>query len=422
MAKDASGRDERCSADFADRVAALDIIESWIADHTGHADPMVWSTPVEAAFRRKCFAELGFVLTLSEAMGDVPRTGRESRLGSVKASLLDQVDDALISLAHRSPDRASIFAFPIAFAAKAGTLNPGQARRVRDLLSSRFAWGIERLPYRYLDMAAACAMAGGEPPIAVDAMIQTSSLALPPDPFTAPKDALYALTHAVFFTFLLKGCPLEADPDLAFSIHGSMRRALADNDLDLGLELVIAARLCGLGGYPAEDCLVDQVTALILDSGVIRASFSSASEPFARVCPNDAAWAESVHIMQVAALAVRANLVMPPQRKKGRYSGAEMEREIGALVLDIYRYDLKRAADRLVSLEACDVDQGQREFLDRARQQILATARPDGGYGHFGDDRRAFALAYPGEDFIASRAVPTDVACRTAMGLNPSGR
>jgi hypothetical protein len=374
----------RTSGDFrACAARARALCEAWLAQDIKKADPFAWRTAGEALFRRKCFAEIAILLALHEHLG-VERDAPEVRRIRDHVALMPV--ERLICLASRSSDRTLFCANALSFMLRSGLLDDGQAGRVAALLSGPRVWGIELPPFRRLDLMLACSLAGIPSPLSAAALVAQSSVSEPPCALSAPRDALYALTHSVIYAALLR-VPGLRSARLRDAVEGGMYRALAAGDNDLALEFLTAAQLLGGCDRVVQRLLADDTIESLQSGRMIACLPSSAVLSFAKDLPEEEEWARSFHIMLVSALALNAvDATSELDGVEVAQDDRDFYRAIGRVYLDFSKYELESAVAGLRPL----LNSARNEAQHRALQQALDFARTlrchDGGYGHFVDE------------------------------------
>lgn len=385
------------------RIAA----QAWLADAACCADPLRWDSAGELLFRRKCFNELALFLLWQQRF---PHRALES-LAPIRRLMAARIDDDYLSMALRRPERMLMYNCALGYAVHCGLFDRRQCALARAALSGPFAWSLDHTVFRQLDLVLACRFAGVAPPLDPRALFKVSALALPPSPIHGTRDAFYALTHAAFYRFFLPDCGPAAHPRLALSLEGGTCRALASDDLDLGLELLIAQLLHGIVPGPASLMLVDQLLDEILGLGHTAARPPTLDvAAFLEVRPGEAAWAGRFHTMLVASLAL---LLLE------EYAGAAWRRPdpaacagaraMGDCLLALHKYHLASGLAHL-DAEALAFDQ---DLLREIAALVRMSERAGGHFGHLVDEAARLARLRPGaaDEVLA----PVDRACRAFL-------
>lgn len=378
---------------------ALTQVDHWLAGVLDGIDPLRGDAPEEYLFRCKCLSEMAGYLIWRERLGDVDR----SALAPLRQHVLARIDGDFLSLAARDPARILIFCSSLSYALRHRSLAAQDEALARRLLSAEFAWSVEWLPCRQLDLLQACRAAGLDGPVDARDVVGVSSLVTVPSPLNAGRESYYSLTHSVFYAYLLGVLDAPRTQALHESIEGGMCRTIALGDLDLGLELVASAQLSGLRDSPAQRWLLDEAVRMLQHDGALSAERSGAVRAFVERCPGEAFWAERIHVTQVAGMALSSALHLDALDELG-LSDAQRE-TVSALGEALEALQRRRwvaglnAAERFAQARlAHPVHQ---QFPARILAFIDSNRRNDGGFGHFVEERALYRRMRPGGDFDA---------------------
>jgi hypothetical protein len=383
-------------------------VDRWLASVVPACDPFAGTSVAELSFRRKCLNELAIYLLWTEHLG-VAATPESDRL---RAAFADFASDDYLDLACRSPKRVLMFSAALSYALRAGLLDATRRRRVSALLCNAFAWSTEWPAFRQLDLLTACAFGGLRGPLSARDVVAASSLAVPPCPIYSDRDGYYALCHSVVYAFILGAAP-EPSRLLVEALDGGLCRAVATEDLDLGLELVLSCMVLGLEATPAMTLVVERALAQLnappgaLSSPSIKLA---AIEDFSAVRPLERPFAESFHLMLVAGLVLAfAQARGIALDRSCDEADARFVRAAGAAFAALHRYSLPAG----LSLLADTAPRTALEFahVGRIADFVSLNAADGGRYGLFVEERAIFRSLHPERDFEASVQPHVDTAC-----------
>ena len=287
--------------------AALDAADDWLCDHLVHAEPLRGDSPGEYLFRCKVFNELAFYVQWRSRLA----CPEKSPVHAIRRHILAHARGDYLELAARDPRRVLIFCSAVGYALGHGALSNGDARLARWILSPGFAWNTEWVPNRQLDLLQSRRLGGLGELMDVASVVAASSVAWPPSPFLADREAYYAFTHSVYYSWLLGQLPGECGGHSALAIEGGLCRALHEGDIDLAYELFAAAALHGLGPGPGQRNLLRRTLPSLMEEGAVHAPANTKDEAMAAFVASRAgerAWAERFHVTLVAALGLACAL------------------------------------------------------------------------------------------------------------------
>jgi hypothetical protein len=390
------------------------VTQAWLADVARHADPVRWDSAGELLFRRKCFNELAGFLLWHERL---PHR-QDDAVAAIGHFVASRIDDNYLSMALRRPERLLMYTAALGYAVHAGLFDQRQCAVVRATLAGPFAWSLDHTVFRQLDQVLACHFAGVKAPLDPAALFRVCALALPPSPIYGNRDAFYAVTHSAFYRFFLADCAVDAHPMLALSVKGGVCRALASNDFDLGLELVMVQLLHGIALGPESLMLVEQLLDEILAEGQTAARQRSMDVvAFLEVEPGEAAWAERFHLMLVASLTLLLlEEQADPDWRMPDQLACEGARAMGSCLLALHRYHLASGLAHLERLDAAvPLDPG---LLREIAAFVRLNERADGHFGHLVDEAARLAKLDPDGD-AGALIEPVDRACHAFLQRYP---
>jgi hypothetical protein len=394
------------------------LIDRWLVSMLHAFDPFTGTSVAELSFRRKCLNELAVYLLWREHLEIAP----DARTEQLKAAFANHASDDYIDLACRSPKRVLMFTAALAYALRADLLDPVRRTRVSALLAGAFAWNSEWPAFRQLDLLVATTFAGLPPRLSGRDVMAVSSVAVPPCPIYSDRDAFYALCHSIVYGFML-GTAATSSGDLVEAIDGGLCRAVASQDLDLGLELALAAMALGMDQTPAMTLVLAEMFAR-LDSPVVSLEPTtiamSAIEEFVSVRPQERGFAESVHTAIVAAL------VLALMEARGASAGAsygerefQFARGVGAAFQALHKYSLLAGVMR--ALELTPSSALESAHVRRIAGFVALNEQRDGRFGLFVEERALFASSNPDSDFDVSVGPHIDAVCRQFLVRHVAG-
>lgn len=438
-------------SDVPAQLAELVVVtDEWIDANAARFDPIDWETAEVRHLRRKAFTESAIYLYVADRLGDevVARNLRELVERRVN-------DRRYRHVMLRNQRQFLKYAYGPAYAEDAGFLAPETANAVDSILDSRTVWATERTPYRMMDLWHFLQLYGA--PVRnfeLDAILPTSSLANPADVVEATVKDAYALTHDLLFYHNF-GAGHEAFPDepapydLEATITGLTLRFVAEGDLDLALELVLA----GVLQRQIRPGLVRHVVSLALDEarslgyvpgpdrdedpGIDRGSEQSSGPAETRdaaesesatdgepsISDAERAWRKHYHTNLVAGTAARVVatewsdfLDARADADAGREVSADEERRLGQLLHALSEYDLSSAAEQMADLAGSPVAQTYEDAFGSAVEFLRRQRAADGTFGYWEDERTLY-VGKGGDDEAFRRDLlrPTAERCERAL-------
>ncbi|MDC8758314.1 DUF6895 family protein [Janthinobacterium fluminis] len=388
--------------------AAKSTVLDWLLGTLEYANPFLGEAPGEILFRRKCFNELALFLMFQERFS----SRHMAQVDTIRAFFADTFNDDYLSLAARRSETLLMFGNALAYAARSAMLSPAQHAFVRAIVSGPFAWSIDASAFRHMELLLACHYAGVAGMLSAHDVFKTSALATVPSPIYGSRNSYYALTHAAFYRFLLQQPPLDAARDVGISLKGGTARACAEQDMDLGLELVVAALLQGRALEAESVMVIETVVGDVAAGAMIRqARNSTAVNDFVAAVPGQREWAENFHIMLVAALSL---MVVEQRCCDASFAVGEAERDfatrVGYGLLAFQKYHFVSGIEHVSGLRGGDANQAA--LLEEIADFLHFSRRHDGHFGHFVDELARYKRVHPGQDQAASLTLPVDLACQ----------
>lgn len=404
---------------------ASTFIEHYLDEFT----PFRWDHPSERIRRQKSFSELSMYWYVSKNLcGESPVTD-EFVVGRVN-------DDRYIELLNRRPDRLTQNAFAGIAVQESGKLDPKTAAGVRRALDADEALSGERLPYEWVTLLTLRHLWGFEThPRSLSSAMDSSALAHPPDIVTADIDSFYRLTHDVMLPLAFgSGHPAAKEAplpyDVSFTLVGGVLRAVAADDADAALELLLA----GILQQQMPTRLVQHVFRWVrkrrlTDDYVVQATDSNPSQadhdgaPEKSHYPDDwgedtRRWAAHYHANIVAGTttAVASTRLSSDSNTSVSLSSTYFETVLGLgrALNRLSTYDLKGAAEAVVELP----DEAPETFprITERVEEYLRDQRHGENFGYWAEERRMFEIQH-GETTGFERHMirPVEQACDDAI-------
>jgi hypothetical protein len=280
-------------------MASLVEIDRWLCAISEYIDPSKGDAPEEYLFRCKCFNEMAIYLSWREFFG----FGDSPEIVKLRQAVLSRIDSRFVALAARDPARILVFCSALSYAMRHDALSSHNKYVAQYVLSNNFAWSTEWLPCRQLDLLRAAQSAGMPLPVFPGDVVAVSSARVPPSPLQADRESFYSLTHTILFAYMLDALSGRVGNGLHESIEGGLCRAIFEDDLDLALELMACAQLTGLCRSPAQSYLMRRVLPMLIRDGCLSIALrDQAINDFLKYKPDEAFWAERIHVTQVAGM------------------------------------------------------------------------------------------------------------------------
>lgn len=375
---------------------ALSTVNSWLVQHATHTSPFKGDTPAEIFFRRKCFNELCDYVVWQDSLGQLRANGS----GALLDAALGQFRPDYSELASRSPRYSLMFSASTALAIKCRIFPSEVNAKLVALLSGKFSWNSELVPHRMLDLLVACHYAGAPMPVDPSKVIEVSALTLSPDAILTDRDGLYAFTHSAMYARVLKGRQLSEYAPALDDLEGAIYRTLADNDIDLALELTVSYLIIkgqlSAGGQSALARVIEELTRDGVVDGTHR-PLSSVVKHFLEVKP-DEKWAATFHLMTVVGLVLsymKAHAIGP-----GEILGSAAQDElhaIGHALLHASHYRLLSAVRTLEKQECWSARCAPQ--AEKIVRFLRFNLNQQGGFGFFQPERNYFERSGRTGDF-----------------------
>jgi hypothetical protein len=223
-------------------------INIWLDEHKDCFIPTVADSPKAIDYRRKSFGEAGLYLYVADKYKAFSGPGAlEKDYWKVLSST------AFLELAHRNPATYGLYAFPVAVAKSLGESNPALDSYFQQTYLSTHLRSIEAPPFRLLDnLFFARIFDLPQMPYSAKDVMELTNVNRLPDLIMADESQAYALTHNIFYlTGMLQGQDFldlkpEFDQSHLMALEGLFVRYMANNNLDLALELLMCLVLTGL--------------------------------------------------------------------------------------------------------------------------------------------------------------------------------
>lgn len=382
-------------------------VNRWLARTMPAANPFL-GEGAEVAFRRKCLNELAIYVLWREHL----RLADDADTERLRAILAGHLTNDYVDLACRSPKRILMFSAALSYALRAGLLDPLRRQRVAALLYGPFAWYSEWPAFRQLDLLVACRLGGVAAPLDEQDVLAVSSLAVPPCPIYSDRDAFYALCHSVVYACML-GAKLGPSDSVRAAVDGGLCRAVASQDLDLGIELVLSALILGMEINAPMAVILDRMLAAIASPETppnAPAMKFMAIDEFVELRPTEGSWAQSCHVMIVSGLLLAfmeargIDLSEEPEAERVAFA-----HRVGAAFLALHAYQIRSGLDLALALTARTPLESA--HLRRICEFVDLNRRDTAQYGLFVEERALFQAAYPHLDFDANVRAQIDTIC-----------
>jgi hypothetical protein len=247
-----------------DSPSVVDEMRRWAADGLQFADvsirqldalaeyfPSSASHPL-ARFVDKVTAETGLLVYVAARVGE---SGLRPTLASITRRLAPHVraNETAVAI-MRNPHYAAALSMGHIALTSAGATDPQFDAIVSGAFANRYFRSVEQPAFREAEVAWLQGLRNGCHSIPPE-VIESSLLLHPPHPIYASRNELYALTHDVMYCTDFGARELDitvrALADLHASLDACLSWAIAEDDLDLVGELVIARVLANGGMSPA---------------------------------------------------------------------------------------------------------------------------------------------------------------------------
>lgn len=287
------------------RIANIDI---WLDDNKEFYLPTVIDTPKAIEYRRKAFGEFCLYAYVAEQYDSFTRPAKLTQLFFTEVN-----SDAFLALAKRNTTTYGYYTFPIAVAKKMGKCRPELLSYFEEIFASSHLRSMEIPPFRLLDNLFTSHVYGLKTtPYDTEEVYKLINLHRLPDPIMADYTQAYALTHNVFYLTGLAPnkdvLGLNPDYDLQHlqALEALFLRFLADNNLDLALELLLCLVLTNQCKRWHVQYALEQVEKHLINNVVVPGpgepdGFSQLQDQSA----NFKHWVKHYHTMMVAGITFR---------------------------------------------------------------------------------------------------------------------
>lgn len=388
-------------------------LDEWLIASRSHFVPFGGGCVEERVVRRKAFAELALVLYIADRVR--PNPGFDPLRSLVCECVTDR---RFCDLVARDPRDLDQYCHAIAYVSGYGPIPTQLAHVVRDMLTRGDFYSQELSPHRLLSLQRFCNVTGiGEVPFSVPDLSQFMSIAHPPNPIESTSGDGYVLTHDLFFIsdFGFASTPCAPTSHLRSCLPLLVLRHLANNDLDLALELAATAAMVHQLPRRVADLALEAACAEYRSVSRLRSAASSLVTRLHTQGSPIAQWASSYHTMLVATYAFRLILAGRPSDDAIDLSSEVTDldlKTLGYALCALSRYGLEEGATWLHELRASPLRTEWPEAVDEALAFIRRQRTPDGEYGIFVDELLDHQLQ--GKDieaFKASVVAPATAAC-----------
>lgn len=217
--------------------------DEWIRGHADEFSPFDMKTVRERELRFKAFSEYCLYLYMSHGLNceDVPPSSHR-----LARDIID--GDEYHRYILREPHKLLLYSFPLAYGKARGIVGDDVIDTVSSAVEKRAVWGVERPPYRMMDLWHFCTVFGVDSRWDADTIVELSVLENPIDVMNSTTSDAYALTHNVLYYHNFgidnPSFPAGVAPgDGHRSIPGLIFRYMAEENADLVLELIMAGVL-----------------------------------------------------------------------------------------------------------------------------------------------------------------------------------
>lgn len=394
--------------------------DGWIQDNADEFSPFNLKNVQERELRFKAFSEYCLYLYMSHGLnsGDAPRSSYE---------LADSIinDNDYHRYIRREPHKLLLYSFPLAYGSARGVIGDDVIDTVSSLVEKQAVWGVERPPYRMMDLWHFCNVVGVDCRWDEDVVTKLSVLRNPIDVMNSSTPDAYALTHNVLYYHNFgidhPSFPGGAAPGKGHrSIPGLIFRYVAEENADLVLELVMAGVLQRELPVGIIEPTVSWIRELTEERGFVPGPDDN---KHAETVPKDQEhrqWAEHYHTNLVAAACVRLiedTVDSVPARRGQERSVTKRDLiDFGSVIRNLSNYQLLSGATKLRSL-ADDSAVLLDVYPDLAKtvKAYIEDQRIDGQYGVWTHEKIVYTeMGGAEEDFLEKTESVTD-ACEKAV-------
>jgi hypothetical protein len=410
-------------------------VDEWIEDHVAEFDPLDWADDEERTWRRKAFDEAAITVYSCDHVGS------DRALPSVRNLVVDRANDPqYYELLYRNPRRFLKFSYPLGAARSYGALDAEAASAVECCLSGDTVWGVERPPWRMMDLWNFCTMYGyNDHGYDVDDLLALTNLRRPPSVIHAETEDVYALTHNVLFyhNFGTGAAAFPSEPtgyDLQGVLEALVCKYMARENCDVVAELVLSGVLereipPGLArtaltwfdaaseayGYvPGPDVTKPNGPARDPDLDV------GEGKGWEEMTDDEREWLYNYHPTLVVALLARVverdwDALVAATDPGERPPTVEEAHRLGQLLQSLSEYQIEDAVEQFGAIRATEAAKLYPEVVDRAEAFLTEQHRDDGTWGYWPDERALYRQLNGAGDFEAELLDPVAARCSEVL-------
>lgn len=412
--------------------------DDWIAEHSDQYDPFQWSDLEKRAVRRKAICEASVYLHVAESMDDLATP-------DLKDLVVDRVNDPrYYHLLARKPQEIHKFGYPVAYVARHADLVDDAGEMMQRSLRRPSVTGLERKPFRVLDIWHLCRMYGFEDHhVDFQSVLETSCGRGFVSPIESSRENTYELTHVILYAhnFGSGDDRFPTDPldyQYSESQEGLLLRYLADDDCDLVSELLLCGALENALPPGLVEFALGWLADRIDDSGYVPGPEGSGLPVGAKKDAPELqdlnlgdwddeseTWGRNYHPTMVVGMMTRVladrwdDIDRPDRRRDLDYEAqAENLVDLGDLFWTLAGYDLKEGAETFRRLLDTPVADAYPELFRVVAEFFEHQQRPDGEFGYWTDERRVFLSMDPSHDeaaFESEMLEPISESCASAL-------
>ncbi|NMH66668.1 DUF6895 family protein [Shewanella salipaludis] len=383
-------------------------INQWLDEHVECFTPTVADSPKAIDYRRKAFGEAGLYLYVADKY---PAFSGPTLLQQHYWQVLSS--PAYLELAHRNPATYGLYAFPVAVAKSLGRSNSKLDQYFESTYQSRHLRSIEMPPFRLLDnLFFARIYDLAKMPYAADDVMALTNIRRLPDLIMADETQAYALTHNIFYLTGMQqgqdflGLNPEFDRSHLQALEGLFVRYMANNNLDLALELLMCLILTGLCKKWHLQYALELVEKNLLDGCIVPGPGTpDGFELLQESSQGFQTWVKHYHTMLVAGMAFRlAAAHLQDIWQEGSSLQHFAAYGCGQVLRLLHDYNLPLALTVLKTLEQHlpDIKELELEYLlELSIDFIEEQKQADGSIGFYYDEY--CTLSAKGKDWQAAK-------------------
>lgn len=435
-------------AEVPERAAELEEIASdWLNSHAQYFDIYIWDGMKEKIWKKKAFNEAGTYLINARNHGAMEQTAE------LKEQLIERVNDRRFSqLMLRNQADLHHFAYPTLFAAYEDAVDSEVISAFERVAKRGEFWSSERLPYRLLEFCNLCRTIGVGYEHNEETILQHSLLNHQPNIVKSNYIDAYCLTHDVMF-YQYDGMyyhdypgtdnyePLSVSDryDITTVVRGLILRYMAEENLDITLELLLAgilqrqisrelARIVlswaleaaeqvgHIPGPPEESMYLVASPKLTGIRGDAQWNYEYQNE-------EEAIWAQNYHTNIVAGMTARVLQrdwnKLDTQLVDEGFSEESFRTDsirLGQLLKSLAHYDIEKGARQMIEIAESSVSTKFPVVFRKAVDFLKDQRNGDGEFGYWTDEE----ILYTNNDnsrqsFQNDLLKPANEACRKAL-------